>query len=215
MAHGERGRARDATLRKLLERFGYTASARVRQSSLASVIETLRAWGFGHRLGGTSVNDSITIWSTTSGPAGAQATSDGGETRAQPREVGWRDGALDLPVDPLTFGFEVDDAPTPERSASLWHDILASIWSCRAVTLLVDASDEMFTLLAGVLAATMRRRALMFRLDDVGAGLIDRPRSRGPNRAAAAGDQRAGGAYERRVFPRSAPSTSCETTPRT
>ncbi|APR75159.1 Cell division protein FtsH [Minicystis rosea] len=164
----ERGRAR-MKLRTFLEAFGYTASSRVRQSSLASALELAGGWGFNYTLSGYSVSDFITIWHNESPAPSAP-------TKRRPHDSGaevvpvvtWKDGALDLPADPLCFAFHVDDAPTSERAAALWHDIKASIWSCRRVCLLVDGTDEMFTLLAGVLAAIMRRRASTFRYDDGG-----------------------------------------------
>ncbi|WP_438040187.1 AAA family ATPase [Sorangium sp. So ce128] len=168
IARSDRGRTR-MKLRTFLEGFGYTASARVRQTSLSSALENLQRWGYDHKLSGSTVNDYITIWKSDAPVSSEQpqrAARDGdGRARGV---VAWKDGELDLPVDPLTFGFHVDDAPTGERSGALWHDITAAIWSCRTVCLMVDASDEMFTLLAGVLAALIRRRALTFRFDDMG-----------------------------------------------
>jgi ATP-dependent 26S proteasome regulatory subunit len=166
VAQSDRGRLR-MKLKTFLEGFGYTASARVRQSSLASALENLHGWGYEHKLSGSTVNDYVTIWKSEA-PISAEQRPSGADDRSKQGVVTWKDGVLDLPVDPITFSFDVDDAPTRELSAALWHDITAAIWACRTVCLLVDASDEMFTLLAGVLAAIMRRRALTFRFDDAG-----------------------------------------------
>ncbi|WP_437712990.1 ATP-binding protein [Sorangium sp. So ce448] len=175
IARSERGRTR-MKLRTFLEGFGYTASARVRQTSLSSALENIQRWGYAHKLSGSTVNDYITIWKSDAPVSSEQpqrAARDGdGSARGV---VAWKDGELDLPVDPLTFGFHVDDAPTGERSGALWHDITAAIWLCRTVCLMVDASDEMFTLLAGVLAALTRRRALTFRFDDMGRWVAQAP----------------------------------------
>ncbi|WP_437316312.1 AAA family ATPase [Sorangium sp. So ce385] len=175
IARSDRGRAR-MKLRTFLEGFGYTASARVRQTSLSSALENLQRWGYEHRLSGSTVNDYITIWKSDAPASREQpqraARAGDGSARGV---VAWKDGELDLPVDPLTFGFHVDDAPTGERSSALWHDVMAAIWSCRTVCLMVDASDEMFTLLAGVLAALTRRRALTFRFDDMGRWVAQAP----------------------------------------
>lgn len=173
VAQSERGRPR-MKLKNFLEGFGYAASARVRQSSLASALENLRSWGYEHKLSGSTVNDYITFWKADA-PPGAVERSPGGAEPSTSGVIAWKDGVLDLPVDPLTFGFEVDDAPTRELSAALWHDVTAAIWSCRTVCLLVDAPDEMFPLLAGVLAAIMRRRSLTFRVDDVGRWVPSAP----------------------------------------
>ncbi|WP_437546754.1 hypothetical protein WME97_43325 [Sorangium sp. So ce367] len=188
--------------RTFLEGFGYSASPRVRQTSLSSAVENIQRWGYAHKLSGSTVNDYITIWKSDApvsseqpqrgwwpkwsvsgqrfrmfaepfGPPSQRAARDGGGSARG--VVAWKDGELDLPVDPLTFGFHVDDAPTGERSGALWHDITAAIWSCRTVCLMVDASDEMFTLLAGVLAALIRRRALTFRFDDMGRWVAQAP----------------------------------------
>jgi hypothetical protein len=175
VARSDRGRTR-MKLKTLLESFGFTASARVRQTSLSSALENLHRWGYEHKLSGSTVNDYITIWkSDTSVPSEQtqQITRAGdGSTRGV---VTWKDGVLELPVDPLTFGFHVDDAPTGQRSGALWHDITAAIWSCRTVFLMVDASDEMFTLLAGVLTALMRRRASTFRFNDAERWVAEAP----------------------------------------
>src|SRR5690349_5291900 len=134
IAQSDRGRLR-MKLKSFLEGFGYTASARVRQSSLASALESLRSWGYEHKLSGSTVNDYITIWKSET------PTTDQHQPAAVARStqgvVTWKDGVLDLPLDPLTFGFDVDDAPTRELSAALWHDITAAIWACRTVCLLV------------------------------------------------------------------------------
>jgi AAA+ superfamily predicted ATPase len=175
VAQSDRGRTR-MKLKTFLESFGFTATARIRQTSLASAIERLHEWGYEHKLGGNSVNDYITIWKSEVAVTPEQPTRTArAGTNGVQGAVTWKDGVLDLPVDPLTFGFRVDDAPTGEHSAALWHDITSAIWSCRTVCLLVDASDEMFTLLAGVVAAVMRRRALTFRLDDAGRWVAGSP----------------------------------------
>lgn len=71
VAQSERGRPR-MKLKSFLEGFGYTASARVRQSSLASALENLRSWGYDHKLSGGTVNDYITIWQSSTPIAGDQ-----------------------------------------------------------------------------------------------------------------------------------------------
>lgn len=168
VSESDRSRTR-MKLGKFLAHFGYTASARVRQTSLSSALEILRKWGYEHRRSGDTVNDSITIWraEVPTSPLVREAVP-AAANRAQRVDVEWKDGLLDLPVDPLSFAFHVDDAGTSDDSAALWHDATSSIWSCRTVCLLVDASDEMFTLVTGVLAAIMRRRALTFRFDEFG-----------------------------------------------
>lgn len=175
IAQSERGRAR-MKLKTFLEKFGFTANSRVRQTSLASALWMLEHWGYEHKVNGSTVNDYITIWKSerprqVEPPRPSHDPANVGAQTA----IAWQDGVLDLPVEPLTFGFHVDDEPTAERSAALWHDITSAVWSCRTVCLLVDASDEMFTLLSGVIAALMRRRALTFRFDDMRRLVADVP----------------------------------------
>lgn len=175
IANSERGRAR-MKLRTFLESFGFAASSRVRQTSLASALELLRGWGYEHKTSGGTVNDFITIWKSETPSLSEQPKRPlHPENTSAPGVVTWKDGVLELATDPLTFGFHVDDAPTGERSAELWHDITSAMWSCRTVCLLVDAPDEMFTLLAGVVAAILRRRTLTFRFDGTGRSVAGAP----------------------------------------
>ena len=175
VAQSERGRVR-MKLRTFLEYFGFAATSRVRQTSLASALELLRDWGYEYKNNGSTVNDFVTIWKSEAPSVSEQPKRPShADSMSPPGVVTWNDGVLDLAVDPLTFAFLLDDATTSERSAELWHDITSAIWSCRTVCLLVEAPDELFTLLAGVLAAILRRRALTFRHDGTGRWIASAP----------------------------------------
>ncbi|WP_437905522.1 hypothetical protein WME95_45770 [Sorangium sp. So ce327] len=131
--------------RTFLEGFGYSASPRVRQTSLSSAVENIQRWGYAHKLSGSTVNDYITIWK-----------SDAPVSSEQPQRGWWPKWS----VSGQRFRMFAEPFGPP---------------SCRTVCLMVDASDEMFTLLAGVLAALIRRRALTFRFDDMGRWVAQAP----------------------------------------
>ncbi|WP_437656673.1 hypothetical protein [Sorangium sp. So ce1182] len=99
-------------IRTFLDGFGYTASTRVRQTSLSSALENLQRRGYGYKLSGSTVNDYIIIWKSDA-PVDSeqpQRAARAGDRSAR-GVVAWKDGELDLPVDPLTFVFHVNDAP--------------------------------------------------------------------------------------------------------
>lgn len=143
-------------VKTLLSEFGFQASSRVRQTSLGEVLDKLDAWGLEYdRNGSFRADDYITMWRRAPGE----------KPRTKMRSV--PPPASGAPFvasfDPLHFAFRVGGTHDEARSQAHAHDIMAAIWSMRPVCLLVNASDELFSFLGGLLSAVMRRRALMVR----------------------------------------------------
>lgn len=144
-------------IKTLMAEFGFNATYRVRQSSLADVTRTLADWGIGHEFpGGVSSLDYIRLFRMSSEDAQTRLLSSLPPNREAP-------STYELPVSPFELVFEVGDAREEARSVAQAQDVLAAVWSSRPVMLFVDAVDEFFALSGGVVAAVMRRRESMVR----------------------------------------------------
>lgn len=145
-------------LKKLMAAFGYTATQRVRQTSLAIVLETLAAWGIDYRLpNGASPDTSITL----SRAARPVSHVNAGGRAPVAAEI------VDVQVDALLpLLYWVGETRDEARSRAAALDLQNALWAFRPACLLVAASDEFFALLCGFIGALMRRRALMLRSFD-------------------------------------------------
>jgi AAA+ superfamily predicted ATPase len=147
-------------IKTLMSTFGYTATQRVRQSSLRTVLDTLHDWGIDYYLpGGTSANDRITL-SYAVAPVLPDTAPD-----LRLAETKLETHAFDA-GSPLPFLFLVGDTLTEARSRASARDLMSAIWSFHPVCMLVEANDEFYTFACGFVAALMRRRARMLRSGD-------------------------------------------------
>ena len=144
-------------IKTLMAEFGFNATYRVRQSSLAEVTRTLSDWGIGHKFpGGVSSLDYIHLFRMSAGDVESRALSS-----LPPRKDVL--ATFEPHLSPFELVFEVGEAVEEARSAAQTQDVFAAVWSSRPVMLFVEAADEFFALAGGVAAAIMRRRESMIR----------------------------------------------------
>jgi AAA+ superfamily predicted ATPase len=145
-----------AKVKTLLGEFGFSAQQRVRQSSLAEVLETLDGWDIEANFSGTSANDYITLKHREGGIPEAKAPRKAALSNSEPFQV---------TVNPFTFALHLGDRRDEVQSRIKAEDLFAAVWSFKPVCLLIEASDEFFAFAGGYLSAMMRRRNLMARSD--------------------------------------------------
>lgn len=154
-------------LRTLMELFGYTAQQRVRQSSLVTVETTLADWGIGCSYRSSAPDDRVTLFLQDAAPP-VSTLSDSADPPIE--------AELAVPsAEALAGLFYIGDTRDDGRSQGNLTDMLAALWACRPVCVIIEAADEQFAFACGLLAMLMRRRALMVRSTVMGTWLPAAP----------------------------------------